>query len=127
MNHPLLTIHLVIIGLSLLLYLIRGGLMLAGKTSTAMTSLAAVFSIGLFGTGIAMVFLSSDISFANNWVIVMIISFLLYVTFGVIALKSGLNRSMAITLWLLGLASFIFALFLAMDINFAKQLLGGTA
>ncbi|MCK5809765.1 MAG: SirB2 family protein [Cocleimonas sp.] len=127
MNHPLLTTHLVIVGLSLLLYLIRGGLMLAGKSSTVMTSLAAVISMGLFGTGISMVFMSSDVSFANSWVIAMMISFLLYVTFGVIALKSGLRKPVAIILWLLGLASFAFALLLAMDTDFAQQLLGGAA
>ncbi|MCK5917985.1 MAG: SirB2 family protein [Cocleimonas sp.] len=120
----MLTSHLVIIGLSLIIYLIRGGLMLAGKPSTVMTSLAALTSLGLFGTGIAMVFMSSDISFANSWVIAMILGFLLYITFGVIALKSGLRKPVAITLWLLGMAAFVFTFLLATNTDFAKQLLG---
>ncbi len=124
MSHTLLTSHLVIIGLSLLIYLIRGGLMLAGKTSSVMTSLAALTSLGLFGTGIAMVFITADISFANSWVITMMIGFLLYVMFGVIALKSGLSKPIAIILWLLGLAVFAFTFLLAINTDFAKQLLG---
>ena len=127
MSHTLLTSHLVIIGLSLVIYLIRGGLMLSGKTSTLMTSLAAITSIGVFGTGIAMVFMQADISFANSWVIAMIIGFLLYVTLGVIGLKSGLGKPVAITLWLLGLAAFAFTLLLAVNTDFAKQLLGVAA
>lgn len=127
MSHTLLTSHLVIIGLSLVIYLIRGGLMLSGKTSTLMTSLAAITSIGVFGTGIAMVFMQADISFANSWVIAMIIGFLLYVTLGVIGLKSGLGKPVAITLWLLGLAAFAFTLLLAVNTDFAKQLFGVAA
>lgn len=127
MSHTLLTSHLVIIGLSLLIYLIRGGLMLADKTSSVMTSLAALTSLGLFGTGVAMVFMTADISFANSWVISMMIGFLLYVTFGVIALKSGLSKPVAIILWLLGLAAFAFTFLLAMNTDFAKQLLGVAA
>jgi uncharacterized membrane protein SirB2 len=123
----LLTSHLVIIGLSLLIYLIRGGLMLANNRSTLMTSLAAITSLGVFGTGIAMVFISSDISFANSWVIAMMVGFLLYVTFGVIALKSGLSKPVAIILWLLGLAAFAFTFLLAVNTDFAKQLLGVAA
>ncbi len=124
MSHALLTSHLVIIGLSLLVYLIRGGLMLADKTSSVMTSLAALTSLGLFGTGVAMIFMTADISFANSWVISMMIGFLLYVTFGVIALKSGLSKPVAIILWLLGLAAFAFTFLLAINTDFAKQLLG---
>jgi uncharacterized membrane protein SirB2 len=124
MHHILLTSHLVIVGLSLLIYLIRGGLMLANNSSILMTSLAAIASLGVFVTGVAMVFISPDISFANSWVIAVMGGFLLYVTFGVIALKLGLSKPVAIILWLLGLGAFTFTFLLAVNTDFAKQLLG---
>ena len=100
--------HFIFIWISLLFYLMRGGLVFANKPSKTITTLSAISSMALFGSGIAMVFLISNISFANGWVMTKLVGILLYVSLGVIALKPGLSKPTAIFLWLLGLAVFAY-------------------
>ena len=100
--------HFILNWISLLFYLMRGGLVFANKPSKTITTLNALSSMALFGSGIAMVFLISNISFANGWVITKLLGILLYVGLGVIALKPGLSKLTSIFLWLLGLLVFAY-------------------
>lgn len=105
--------HYILVWISLLFYLVRGGLVFANKPSNSLTTLTAISSMALFGSGIAMVFLISNISFANGWVITKLVGVLLYVSLGIIALKPGLSKPTSIFLWLLGLLVFAYTFAIA--------------
>ena len=108
MTYMMHNTHFVLALVSVTVYFIRGGMMLANNTSRSMTTIAAVTTLILFGTGLALVFSSDIISFANSWVMTKMVGTLLYVFFGVIALKDGLSKPVAIVLWLLGLVAFAY-------------------
>ncbi|HIO91835.1 MAG TPA: hypothetical protein EYG68_03205 [Leucothrix mucor] len=113
MSYVMHNTHFILVLVSLLVYFIRGAMMLAGNTSKSMMTLAAVTTLILFGTGLALVFSSDTMTFANSWVMTKMVGTLLYVFFGVIALKSGLSKTVAIILWLLGLAAFAYTFAIA--------------
>ncbi|MCK5813306.1 MAG: SirB2 family protein [Cocleimonas sp.] len=100
--------HIILIWLSLLMYLLQGSLVLSRKQSKTMMTLASISSLTLFGTGIALVFMISNITFANGWVMTKLVGTLVYVSLGVLALKPGYSQSVAISLWLLGLLALIY-------------------
>ena len=105
--------HNILIGLSLLMYLLQGSLVFSRKQSKTMMTLTSISSLALFGTGIALVFMISNISFANGWVMTKLVGTLLYVSLGVLALKPDYSQSVAISLWLLGLAVLIYTFAIA--------------
>ena len=109
-NFNFLQAHLIIAALVLLVYLVRGVMMLAGSSavnSRAILSIAAILTILLFASGIYMGFVAK-LSFADGFMLTKIIGLLLFVAFGVIALKQGLSKPIASVLWLLGLAAFVY-------------------
>ncbi len=113
MQQYILQIHIAAVIASLIIYIIRGVMMLAGNThSRPMMGLASLTIILLFGSGVYLGFVNK-LSFADGFVGTLIIGLLLYVGFGVIALKQGLSRSVASVLWLLGLLAFIYTYFIA--------------
>lgn len=116
MSYMMHNTHFLIGLLALVIYFIRGALMFADKSSTLMMTLAALTSIALFGTGVALVFSIDTMTFANSWVVTKIIGMLLFVFFGVIALKPGLSAVVAVILWLLGLAAFAYTFVVAKGI-----------
>ena len=96
---------------TLLIYIIRGVMMLANSSKTnsrGLLAVASLFTLLLFGLGVYLGFMQK-LSFADGFILTKIISLLLFVAFGVIALKQGLSKSIASVLWLLGLAAFIYA------------------
>jgi uncharacterized membrane protein SirB2 len=103
-------VHVVIGALALLVFVVRGIMMLAGSSavnSRGILSLAAIFTMVLFVSGVYMGFVEK-LSFADGFMLSKIIGLLLFVAFGVIALKQGLSKPVAAILWLLGLAAFIY-------------------
>jgi len=107
--------HIVAAVLALLIYVIRGVMMLAGATavnSRVMLALSSVFIILLFTIGVYMGFMK-HLSFADGYMLSKIIGLLLFVSFGVIALKQGLSKPIASFLWLIGLAAFIYTYLIA--------------
>jgi len=101
--------------LVLLIYVVRGIMMLAGSTlknSRGVLAIASITTLALFGLGIFIAF-EKQLSFADGFVLTKIIALLLFVAFGVIALKQGLSKSMASILWLLGLAAFVYTYLIA--------------
>lgn len=108
MTYMMHNTHFVLALVSVTVYIIRGAMMLANNNSRSMTTIASITTLILFGTGLALVFSASTMSFANSWVMTKMVGTLLYVFFGVIALKEGLSKPMAIVLWLLGLAAFAY-------------------
>jgi uncharacterized membrane protein SirB2 len=113
MSYPLHNAHFIFMVLALLLFIFRGALMLKGRLPKALLSLAAVIAIFLFGTGVALVFLSSTMSFANSWVMTKVIGTLLFVTFSVTALKENRSKPTAIGLWLLAFIAFVYTFLVA--------------
>jgi uncharacterized membrane protein SirB2 len=105
--------HIILIWLSLLMYLLQGSLVFSRKQSKTMMTLASISSLALFGTGIALVFMISNISFANGWVMTKLVGTLVYVSLGVLALKPGYSQSVSILLWLLGIAVLIYTFAIA--------------
>ena len=96
---------------TLLIYIIRGVMMLANSSKTnsrGLLAVASLFTLLLFGLGVYLGFMQK-LSFADGFILTKIISLLLFVAFGVIALKQGLSKPIASVLWLLGLAAFIYA------------------
>ena len=107
--------HMVIAGLVLLIYIIRGAMMLAGAAavnSRPVLAIASLLTILLFASGVYMAFIK-HLSFADGFVLTTIISFLLFVIFGVISLKNGLPKLIASILWVLGLAAYIYTALIA--------------
>ena len=107
--------HMIIAGLVLLVYIIRGAMMLAGAAavnSRSMLAISSLLTILLFASGVFMAF-KKHLSFADGFVLTTLISFLLFVIFGVIALKHGLPKLIASGLWLLGLIAFIYTALIA--------------
>ena len=101
--------------LVLLIYVIRGVMMLAGSTlknSRAVLTIASVTTLALFGLGVFIAF-EKQLSFADGFVLTKIIGLLLFVAVSVIALKQGLSKSIASILWLLGLAIFAYTYLIA--------------
>ena len=96
---------------TLLIYIIRGVMMLANSSKTnsrGLLAVASLFTLLLFGLGVYLGFMQK-LSFADGFILTKIISLLLFVAFGVIALKQGLSKPTASILWLLGLAAFIYS------------------
>ena len=99
----------------LIIYIIRGAMMLANSPKTnsaAVLSIASIFTLLLFGLGVYIGF-AQNLSFADGFILTKIISLLLFVAFGTIALKKGLSKVVASGLWLLGLVAFIYASLIA--------------
>ncbi len=100
---------------ALVIYIVRGVMMLANSTKTnsaVVLSIASIFTLLLFGLGVYIGFLQK-LSFADGFILTKIISLLLFVAFGTIALKQGLSKTVASGLWLLGLIAFIYASLIA--------------
>lgn len=107
--------HIVIAGLILLIYIVRGAMMLAGAAavnSKVMLGISSLLAILLFASGVYMGF-TKHLSFADGFMLTTLIGFLLFIIFGVIALKHGLPKLIASILWLLGLAAFIYTALIA--------------
>jgi len=101
--------------LALLIYVVRGIMMLAGSTLTNarwMLGITSVITLVLFGMGVFVAF-QKHLNFAEGFVMTKIIGLLLFVAFGTIALKQGLSKSVASGLWLLGLFAFIYTFLIA--------------
>lgn len=100
---------------ALIIYIVRGVMMLANSTKTnsaVVLSIASIFTLLLFGLG-AYIGFAQKLSFADGFILTKIISLLLFVAFGTIALKQGLSKTVASGLWLLGLIAFIYASLIA--------------
>jgi len=107
--------HIIIAGMVLLVYIIRGAMMLAGfaaVNSRSVLAISSLLTILLFASGVYMGF-AKHLSFADGFVLSTILSFLLFVIFGVIALKHGLPKIIASVLWVLGLLAYIYAALIA--------------
>ncbi len=114
MEGNILQLHLVIGALALLVFIVRGVMMLAGSTavnSRGVLAVAAVFTILLFASGVYMGF-GAKLSFGDGFMLTKIIGLLLFVAFGVVALKHGLSKPAASVLWLIGLAAFVYTYFI---------------
>jgi len=102
--------HLFIGVATLLVFVVRGIMMLAGSNavnSRGMLAIAAVFTILLFASGVFMGF-GAKLSFTDGFMLSKIIGLLLFVAFGVIALKQGLSKPIASVLWLIALGAFVY-------------------
>jgi len=97
--------------LVILSYVIRGGLMLSN--SAVLRSI--IFTAINHSLVLLLVFLGSyttytkGLSFSSGFIISKLCCLLLFVLLGGVALKQGLSKSIAIILWLLGLASITYA------------------
>lgn len=101
--------------LALLIYVVRGIMMLAGSTLTNarwMLGIASIITLVLFGMGVFVAF-QKHLNFADGFVMTKIIGLLLFVAFGTIALKQGLSKPIASGLWLLGLFAFFYTFLIA--------------
>lgn len=103
--------------LVLLIYVVRGVMMLASSPKTnsrGVLGIASLVTLALFGLGVYVAF-TKHISFADSFVLTKIIGLLLFVAFGTIALKQGLSKLVASILWLIGLAIFIYTYLIGMQ------------
>ena len=101
--------------LALLIYVVRGIMMLAGSSLTnsrGILGFSSIITVALFGLGIFVAF-EKHLNFADGFVLTKIIGLLLFVAFGVIALKQGLSKPVASVLWLLGLGAFVYTYLIA--------------
>jgi len=103
--------------LALLIYIVRGVMMLANSSKTnarGILGIASFVTIILFGLGVYLSF-AKHLSFADGFVMTKIIGLLLFVAFGVVALKQGLSKPVASILWLLGLGAFVYTYLVALE------------
>lgn len=101
--------------LVLIIYVIRGVMMLANSSKTnsrGILGVTSIITIVLFGMGVYLGFVK-QLSFVDGFVLTKIIGLLLFVAFGVIALKQGLSKPIASILWLIGLAAFVYTYLIA--------------
>lgn len=94
-----------------LMYVIRGGLMLASSAKLRSVILIAInhtFVLVLILLGLYTAHLKG-IPFSNSFVITKIVCLSLFVLLGGVALKQGLTKMVATILWLLGLAALVYA------------------
>ena len=116
MDLVLLTkLALIVAALTLIIYIVRGVMMLTNSPMTnsrAIHGIASIITLVLFGLGVYIGF-GQHLSFADGYMLSQIIGLLLFVAFGVIALKQGLSKPVAIVLWLIGLAAFIYTVLIA--------------
>jgi uncharacterized membrane protein SirB2 len=90
-------------------------MMLAGSSLTnsrSVLGLSSLITLALFGMGVFVAF-EKHLSFADGFVLTKIIGLLLFVAFGVVALKQGLSKPIASILWVLGLAAFVYTYLIA--------------
>ena len=102
--------------LTLIIFIVRGVMMLAGSSkvnSRLILGIASITTILLFGFGVYIAFVKG-LSFADGFVLTKIIGLLLFVALGVIALKQGLAKPTAIILWCLGLGIFVYTYLIGM-------------
>ena len=107
--------HIAIAGMVLLVYIIRGAMMLAGAAavnSRPVLAISSVLTVLLFASGVYMGF-AKHLSFADGFILTTIAGFLLFVIFGVIALKQGLPKVIASILWVLGLLAYAYTALIA--------------
>jgi len=110
--------HIAIAGMVLLVYIIRGAMMLAGAAavnSRSVLAISSVLTVLLFASGVYMGF-AKHLSFADGFVLTTIAGFLLFVIFGVIALKQGLPKIIASILWVLGFLAYVYTALIASKI-----------
>jgi len=110
--------HIAIAGMVLLVYIIRGAMMLAGAAavnSRSVLAISSVLTVLLFASGVYMGF-AKHLSFADGFILTTIAGFLLFVIFGVIALKQGLPKIIASILWVLGFLAYIYTALIASKI-----------
>lgn len=101
-----------------LLYILRGGLMLASSArlrSIVITAVNHTLVLVLVLLGLYTAYLK-DIPFSNSFIITKIICLLAFVILGGVALKQGLTKAVATALWLLGLAALVYAYLLGKQI-----------
>lgn len=101
--------------LALLIFVIRGIMMLANSSKTNsrwILGVASMVTILLFGLGVYLGF-AKHLSFADGFILTKIIGLLTFVAFGVIALKQGLSKPIASILWLIGLSAFVYTYLIA--------------
>lgn len=111
----LLKLHAIVALLSVAIYLLRGFWMLANSQAVmgkAVLAGASLSMLLLLGTGLWLAFFSTTHG-VDAFVIIKSIGLIVYVVLGVIALKPGLDKPIAIVLWLLGLAAFIYTFLFA--------------
>lgn len=104
----LIKAHSEIALLSLIIYLVRGGFMIAGSVLVSNIIAVAAASLSMLlvlGTALGIVFMVG--LGLDSFVITKGVGLLLYIVLGVVSLKPGLSKPVAIVLWLLGLAAFI--------------------
>jgi len=102
----------------IVLYLVRGGLMLASSPKLRSVVLTAVnhtlvLVMVLLGLYIAHL---KGIPFSNSFILTKIICLLVFVILGGVAIKQGLTKTVATILWLLGLAALVYAYMLGKQI-----------
>ena len=110
--------HIIVAGLALLIYIIRGLMMLASSStvnSALMLAMSSAFTVLIFAIGIYMGF-AKHLSFADGFMLTKIIGFLLFVMFGIISLKKGLSKAKAIIFWLIGLSAFVYTYLVGSEI-----------
>jgi uncharacterized membrane protein SirB2 len=111
----MIKVHAILALISIVVYIIRGGLMLTGSAAVNSKLLLAGASASmllLLVTGIVAVIMVG-LPFTSGFVILKIIGLVAYVALGIVALKPGMAKGSSILLWLLGLAAFAYAFLMA--------------
>lgn len=102
-----------------LLYIFRGGLMLASSAklrSVVLTAVNHTLVLVLVLLGLYTAY-TKGIPFSNGFIITKIICLLGFVILGGVALKQGLTKPMASILWLLGFTALVYAYLLGKQIT----------
>jgi uncharacterized membrane protein SirB2 len=111
----IIKIHAILALVSIVVYIIRGGLMLtnsAAVNSKPLLAGASASMLLLLVTGIVAVVMAG-LPFTDGFVILKIIGLVIYVVLGIAALKPGMAKGASIILWLLGLAAFAYTFLMA--------------
>ncbi len=105
-------IHLLCVALSFGAYLLRGIWMLTNSPMMQRKLIATVIPHAINGvlllSAIAMMVMTSQYPFQQDWLTSKLLGLIAYIVLGVIALKTGKTRNVRLIAWLAGFAVFFF-------------------
>ena len=109
-------LHLVTIALTLALFLVRGGWMMAGSPRLQARWVRIVPHVNdtlLLASGIGLAVMLQQYPFVHGWLTAKFLALILYIVLGTVALKRGRTRSVRIAAWIAALLVFGYMLAVA--------------
>ena len=113
-------VHLIAVGLSFALFVLRGGLMLVDSPRSAqrwLSVLPHMVDTVLLSAGVALAFVLHQIPGVSMWLTAKLIALLIYIVLGSVALKRGRSKSLRAGAFVAALSAFFYIVGVALHKN----------